>query len=292
MTLDENMKKILITIPHSLFPISHGGIVRVIEEVKFLKRQNFDVHLIGNRTKSTDLTKLENELGIHVYSLSWASYFLSGICGHLGLYNLGWFYNPFIKLDLEKYVSRIHPDIIQVEFVYEGLIAAKICKKYQLPFVLSEHNIESILHKSVRDLEVKICNLANFITTVSEHDRNTLEKLNVTTQIKVIPNGVDSKKFQRNSEIRYELRKKYKIEPTDTVIVYHGTLAYLPNRVACEFLKYSLLPDLQKINPQSTAVLRRSSLAPCWADLMSGRNHDEHNRNPKRYGCNQSQASR
>ena len=49
------MKKILISTVHPLFPISHGGIVRVIEEAKFLSNSGYEVYLIGKRTKKADL---------------------------------------------------------------------------------------------------------------------------------------------------------------------------------------------------------------------------------------------
>jgi glycosyltransferase involved in cell wall biosynthesis len=252
---ESRKKKILITTVGPLYPISNGGIVRVIEEVKFLKNHNFDVFLVGIKTEPDSLKYLEKKLGVNLFSLSWVSWLSSGIGQKFGFFGIGWFYNPFIRFDLERIVRKIKPDIIQAEFIYEGMQVSKICKKYGIPFVLSEHNVESVLYKSIQDYEVKICNLANYITTVSEHDRNALEELNVTTRIKVIPNGVDSERFQPDPDIRKELRRRYRIKPTDTVIVYHGTLAYSPNREANEFLKHSLMPAIKTINPTIKLLL-------------------------------------
>jgi polysaccharide biosynthesis protein PslH len=249
------MIKILITTIHSLFPISQGGVVRVIEEVKFLKKNNFEVHLVGNKTRYSELKHLEKELGIHLYSLSWISYLSSSICGKFGLFKMGWFLNPFIRLDLERFVRKIEPEIIQAEFIYEGYQVSRICKKMKIPFILSEHNVESVLNPSLYNHEVKICNYANFVTTVSENDRNILEKMGVKTQIKIIPNGVDTKRFQCNVEKRGALREKFRIAPTDIVLVYHGTLAYTPNRVASQFLKYSLIPAIHKLDSRIKLLL-------------------------------------
>lgn len=247
--------KVLITTFHSLYPISHGGIVRVIEEAKFLSKNNVEVHLIGNKTRTEDLKMLEKELGIHLYSLSWFSYISSGLFGKIGLYNLGWFYNPFISFELGKLARKIKPEIVQAEFIYEGYQVSKICKKMKLPFILSEHNVENILHPAIYSHEIKICNMANFVTTVSEHDQNELKKMGVKSPIKIIPNGVNTKKFQFNSEKRKILRQKYRFAPSDIVLVYHGTLAYYPNKVASQFLKYSLMPTIHKLNPRIKLLL-------------------------------------
>lgn len=82
------MKKILISTIHSLYPISHGGIVRVIEEVKFLSKNGFEVHLIGKGTKKIDLKKVEKITGAKAYTFSNFTHLTAGILNKLGLFTL------------------------------------------------------------------------------------------------------------------------------------------------------------------------------------------------------------
>lgn len=64
------MKKILIATHHLLYPITHGGIVRIIEEAKFLSKNGFEVHLIGDsRTNKEKLKEVAKITGAHTYIL-------------------------------------------------------------------------------------------------------------------------------------------------------------------------------------------------------------------------------
>lgn len=248
------MKKILISTIHPLYPISHGGIVRVIEEAKFLSKSGFEVHLIGSRTKKLDLEKVEKITGAKAYSFSSMTYLTTGVLNKLGLFTLGWIYNPLIRQDIEKLVEKIRPDIIQSEFIHAAYQVSKISKKFDIPFVISEHNIEYIklpevrliLSRKLKLIERDICNLADCVITVSEKDKQELDKIRVNAPIRVIPNGVDYNRYQIRDEVRDGMRKKYGIGKDDTVLVFHGTLVYHPNITANKLLKDSIFPELTK----------------------------------------------
>jgi glycosyltransferase involved in cell wall biosynthesis len=79
--------------------------------------------------------------------------------------------------------------------------------------------------------------------------------MQVASPIKIIPNGVDTKRFQYNPEKRGTLRKKFGIAPSDIVLVYHGTLAYLPNQIATQFLKNSLIPVIRESDSRIKLLL-------------------------------------
>ncbi|MBA7536042.1 D-inositol-3-phosphate glycosyltransferase [subsurface metagenome] len=248
------MKKILISTVHSLYPISHGGIVRVIEEVKFLSENGFEVHLIGKRTKKIDLEKVEKMTGAKAYTFSSITYLTTGILNKLGLFTIGWIYNPLIRQEIEKLVEKIRPDIIQSEFIHAAYQMSKISKKFDIPFVISEHNVEHVRlpeegkgsREKLESIERKICNLADCVTTVSETDKQKLREIGVHTPIEIIPNGVDYNRYQIRNEVRSRMRQKYGIGKDDLVLVFHGTLQYPSNITANKLLKDYIFPRLNK----------------------------------------------
>lgn len=248
-------KKILISTVQSLYPISQGGIVRVIEEAKFLSENGFEVHLIGNRTKKLDLKKVEKITGAKAYTFSNFTHLTAGILNKLGLFTLGWIYNPLIRQEIEKLVEKIRPDIIQSEFIHAAYQMSKISKKFDIPFVISEHNVEHIklpevrliLSRKMKLIERDICNLADCVITVSEKDKQDLVKIGVNgPTIRVSPNGVDYNRYQIRDEVRDGMRKKYGIEKNDIVLIFHGTLSYRPNITANKLLREYIFPKLNK----------------------------------------------
>lgn len=267
------MTKILIVTIHPLYPISHGGIVRVIEEVKFLSENGFKVHLIGNITKKKDLEVVERITGAKAYTYSIFSYLTSGILSKFGLFVPGWVDNSFIGWDIRKLAKKIQPDIIQAEFLHSANQVSKISKEFHIPFVISEHNTEYIklsMEKQgniekLKSIEKNICNSADYITTVSQKDKEELLKIGVYKPIITIPNGVDYARYQIKTEFRERLRQKYGIQKNDIVLVFHGTLNYYPNIVANDQLKNKIFPELIKMHKNLKLLL----IGPGRKTLMS-----------------------
>lgn len=257
------MKKILIVTIHPLYPVSHGGIVRVIEEAKFLSKNGFEVHLVGNFTKRKYLEKVENITGAKAYTYSIFSYLTSGILSEFSFFVPGWVDNSFIGNDVRKFAKKIKPDIIQAEFLHAANQVSKVSKELNIPFVLSEHNTEYIklsMEKrgNIEDLKIiekNICNSADYISTVSDNDKEELRKIGVNVPIITIPNGVDFARYQVNAESRETLRQKYGLTKDDTVIVFHGTLNYFPNSEANDLLKNRIFPELLKIHKNLKLLL-------------------------------------
>ena len=244
--------RILIITVHPLYPISHGGIVRVIEEAKFLSKNGIEVHIVGNFTKKRDLVLVEKITGARAYTFSMLTFLTTGILSKLGLFTIGWINNSFIRRDVTKLVEKIKPDIIQVEFIHTAHQVSMISKKYNIPLLISEHNVEYIKLsiekqrdiKKFKLIEKNICNSTNYITTVSEKDKEELLRIGVNRPIKTIPNGVDYQRFQIKTDVRDRLRQKYGIQKDDIVLVFHGTLNYNPNNAANDLLKNQIFPEL------------------------------------------------
>lgn len=244
--------KILIVTIHPLYPISHGGIVRVIEEAKYLAGNGIEVHLAGNFTRKRDLEIVEKITGAKAYTYSIFSYLTSGIFSKFGLFEKGWVNNSCIGSDIRNLVKIIGPDIIQAEFLHAANQVVKISREFNIPSVISEHNVEYIklsMEKQgdidkLRSLEKNICNTADYITTVSQKDKEELLKIGVNRPVITIPNGVDYSRYQVMAEVRERYRQKYGIQENDLVLVFHGTLNYSPNIAADDILKNQIFPKL------------------------------------------------
>lgn len=257
------MTKLLIVTIHPLYPISHGGIVRVIEEAKFLAGNGIEVHLLGNLTRKKELEIVEKITGAKAYTYSIFSYLTSGISGKFGLFEKGWINNSFIGYDIRKLVKKIKPDIIQAEFIHAANQVIKISQEFKIPSVISEHNVEYIklsmeeqgAIEKLRSIEKNICNYADYITTVSQKDKEELIKIGVNRPIIAIPNGVDYGRYQVKTEVRERLRQKYGIQKNDLVLIFHGTLNYSPNIAADDLLKNKIFPELCKMHKNLKLLL-------------------------------------
>ncbi len=90
--------------------------------------------------------------------------------------------------------SKAFPDIIHAHFVWpNGFVGAKLKEKHKVPFVVTAHGYD-IYDLPFRDAEWKgrieaILNAADVVVTVSNSNRECVKRLNVTTPVKVVPNG-------------------------------------------------------------------------------------------------------
>jgi glycosyltransferase involved in cell wall biosynthesis len=262
----EKMKRILIMTSHPLYPIDHGAIIRVIEESKFLSADGFEVHLVGSRTNKEGMRRVAEMTNaeVHTYPMSLVR---SGILLMLKKIDKSlslkfsnpfsrWF-SPSVRYDCAHIIKKVNPHIVQCEFIFLNYHTSKIAKKYGIPVVISEHNVEFVRlvkegvvgaerEEEMKMLERDLCNSANSVTTVSEEDKQKLRAIGVLTPIEVIPNGVDYKRYQIREDVREETRRKYGIGRNDMVLVFHGTLNYRPNADANALLISHIFSELAK----------------------------------------------
>lgn len=101
------------------------------------------------------------------------------------------YYNA-VENRLQK--SGAYPDLVHAHFVWpNGFVGAKLKEEYGTPFVVTAHGYD-IYDLPFRDAEWKerieaILNVADVVITVSNSNRECVERLNVTTPVKIVPNG-------------------------------------------------------------------------------------------------------
>jgi len=100
-----------------------------------------------------------------------------------------------------------------------------------------------------RSFEASLVRKASLVTTVSERDAAQLRRLVPNARIEVLPSGADVRgvAFVDHSENRRD------------VVIFLGTLGYLPNRDAVIWLVDRILPLVRSRRPEVTARLVGSS---------------------------------
>lgn len=86
----------------------------------------------------------------------------------------------------------------------------------------------------LRDYERKICNDADHVVVVSDHDYDLLGALNLQTPVSVIPNSIDVREYTPNE-----------IVPEDYDLVFVGKMDYRPNVDAVLWFHREVWPLLQ-----------------------------------------------
>jgi len=139
--------------------------------------------------------------------------------------NLGNNHFKAVDKQIQKYDIKF--DLIHAHFTWSsGYVAAKLKEKYNVPAVVTAHGFD-IYDLPFRDDEWKkkieyVLNTADCIITVSNSNLRCIEKLDVDTPVKVIPNGFNDKIFHRmNSE---ECRKTLNFPINKKIILTAGNL--------------------------------------------------------------------
>jgi glycosyltransferase involved in cell wall biosynthesis len=147
-------------------------------------------------------------------------------------------------------------------FPYQVFSLWPIARRYRIPILLDEHNIEWL---RFRDLHGRLAGLgmrwveqfairrAAAVSCVSIADQAGLMAcygINAT----VAPNGVDTAHFFP-APPNPSLRARLGIEDNHNVLLFFGPFDYLPNRRAAELLRERLLPAVVCVRPNTTLVL-------------------------------------
>ena len=159
-------------------------------------------------------------------------------------------FHPLLLVRGYKVIKEKKIDLILAESNWAGVHALILHILCGTPYVLNEQNAEYIRWKRmdkrmggvVKFLEKYCCRYAKKVLCVSEIDKDFISNLGIDRgKIRVIPNGVDTSQFFPNSEQRFQIRQKYKIPMDTPVLLFSGSLSYLPNRQAIGIIYTSLL---------------------------------------------------
>jgi len=161
-----------------------------------------------------------------------------------------------IRETLRSLLDRQYFDIVVFEFLYLVELVNEIDG---IPTLLVEHNVENDIQKRLYETatgpvyyfreKLLWCKLSKFerdylqkfpsCIAVSERDAALLREMSPTTNVHLVPNGVDSKAFRPAAGL---LR-------ANNTLLFFGTLNYTPNVEGIVWFVHEILPHIREIRP-------------------------------------------
>jgi glycosyltransferase involved in cell wall biosynthesis len=231
-----------------------GYSTRIYNLAKGLAKFGNEVHIIV----PGDTVKYEKTNGLIVHKLRGFLpkkflYLISRLLGIAKSTSM-YFYDPIFIFRIGKIVRRA--DIVQIEQQSAGGFLVPIMVKLWKKLVAVDcHDVFQSLRvehtKKIRQIletafEMITYKFANAILTVSDKEKALLVSCRIRKEkIEVIPNGVDTKQFDRLAINVSDVKRKYGLINCH-VVIFVGNMEYLPNEQAVELIATKIAPIVCK----------------------------------------------
>lgn len=242
--------RVLVVSPYLPFPLTHGGAVRIWNLCRALAdRVDFVLACFREANETVDYERL-HEVFRAVYILDQDEKPVdSGMPKHVAEYG-----NSAMTDLIRSLCSELAVDLVQLEYTQ---LAGYREHTGDVPVILVEHDITFTLYRQLSDLnggaeilreyqrwlafETEALRSADMVWTVSGDDREAaIEHGAAGYRTKVIPNGVDLRRFSASPE-----------PAGPPVILFVGSLRHLPNILAFEALRESVMPVVWRDVPDA-----------------------------------------
>jgi polysaccharide biosynthesis protein PslH len=259
--------KILLTLPGPLLPADTGGKIRSLNIFSRLARRA-EIHAVSFVDAARDETAISDMKAIFS---SYTPVFRSEARKYSPSFYSELLINQFStwpyflsKCNLVEFrravgdlVARDSFDLVLCDFLQT---AAPLCQLDARPKVVFEHNVEFLLRKrkwesaeeplrrlvygtewrKTRRIEAEVCRSFDHVMTVSQNDRDTLEKEFGVTNASTIPTGVDTDYFRPIAKAS---------EPGRLIFV--GSMDWDPNEDAVLWFLEEVYPRISKAAPHA-----------------------------------------
>ncbi|MGV6852993.1 MAG: glycosyltransferase [bacterium] len=262
----DKLADILMVSRDDLFPVDHGAAVKIICTAESVSRLGRDVYLCTENRKQYyhfhqgKMTTVKLPLWLQLMALP-------SVVNKVFLLLKGYpRSNAFLSAPMSDlsfifrslYLTRKFPiGAFHAEFPAYIRPCSWGRSIFGGTVVLVEHNVEYLRLKAqikditerqfeiLKNMELKMCHLADAIVTVSDNDKALLIRDGVDKyKIKTIPHGVDLHAFEQAKP--RDIRSELNIPADQTLLVYHGTYSYEPNLEAIKVMADEILPRLNK----------------------------------------------
>jgi polysaccharide biosynthesis protein PslH len=166
------------------------------------------------------------------------------------------FINPFVIMKVVRVAKQQNVSHIMFEHPYHA-IAGWILKQKGFKIITHAHNIEYRRFKEMRKPFWPLLRLIeewsfNFSYLVLFKTQNDIDKAIQEFKLKekkcvLIPYGVDRKTISDKAAVKERLLKQHQLAQNTTILLFNGTLDYLPNAKAAEDIFTYLVPALNKV---------------------------------------------
>lgn len=166
-----------------------------------------------------------------------------------------------MRARIRRLMAEHQYDLVHLDMLHLGEYVAEIG---QVPVVLGEHNVESVIlkrraeneghalkkwyfnyqYKKLERYEAQCCRRVSLVTAVSEHDAEQLCQLSQRQDVEVVPNGVDTSYFDLPPS-----------PPSGPSLVFVGGFTWFPNLDAIQYFCASILPLIRAQIPDATVTV-------------------------------------
>ena len=162
-------------------------------------------------------------------------------------------FDPRAYRTVLELARREQPDVILLEYVWQGLHAGLARLAQDVPLVLDAFDVVTARFRRSRHLlwpavslfERYVLRTADQVFAVSETDRAQLVQLGAPAQnTSIVPNGVDTTRFRPDPEAGRRIRDLLGTDGGERLLFYFGQLDYAPNAEAVRRLTREILPRL------------------------------------------------
>lgn len=178
------------------------------------------------------------------------------------------FFNPLVHKKIFRVIEDIQPTHLLIEHPYYGRAAIRAQKKYGIPFIVHEHNLEwlrfNTLHRPgwrlLKGYEGYVLRRAALVLFKTEEERRLAIQHHRLTEEKtmVAPYGTELYAPPAQAEkarCRGWLCQTYQIPEHHRLLFFNGSFNYRPNLQALQNIVQHVLPLLKKNKFPFTLVL-------------------------------------
>ncbi|TMC15183.1 MAG: glycosyltransferase [Chloroflexi bacterium] len=215
----------------------------------------------GGSDKESAIAAIE-QLASSVHVIPWSEpakrrqQLVSTLCGKS--YTLQSYYRREMQDAIDALVAHEHYDVV----LYESVLMATYRLPKHVKVIIDQHNIEFEVRQRtyqqertsvrkwynwleshlIRAAEIERCRSAHTVLVTSEREHLILKRLLPTRVIQVLPNGVDTKRFQKD-DVLQEVPGR---------IIFTGSMEYYPNVQAVLFFAQRCWPLIRAQLPTAT----------------------------------------
>jgi sugar transferase (PEP-CTERM/EpsH1 system associated) len=277
--------RILIISPKLPWPPFSGGKIRVYETLRYLSN-NHNVTLItsvredNQRKYRKYLQRFCGKIEVHTISrktIAVVGRLIKGVVSGTPLIQ-AFHYDNILARKVWNHTNKNNYDIIQVEHSYMSKYIGAIDPNNKAKKILSLHNVESLrFQREIKytkydkrrfvlmwdnyffpDWEETAINFYDGVVVVSEQEKKWIRANTSSKNIKIVPNGVDTKYFSPTE--RTNLQKS---------IVFTGLMDYYPNIDAVNWFCDEIWPILLKKYPNLHFIIVGSKPTKKVIDLTN-----------------------
>lgn len=254
--------KILLISPKLPYPLDDGGKIVTYNTLKHLALRGNNITLFCFIDELKRVPELEKYCRLVLIKKD-TSTSLFGLLLNLFSkvpYTISKYHNDLIEKKIQEVLEEYDFDLVHLECLHTAYYGAIMKRKYNLPIVLREENVETkimeryyrnqrnplvkayafLQYRKLYKYESMICKEFDKCFMITDKDVELVKKMNPMIKTAVIPSGVDASYF---------LPLKIKEEPCSIISV--GSMDWLPNVEGILWFYKEVFPLIKEIIPEA-----------------------------------------